>query len=186
MAEPHEEQAIAYRQEVAQAARAIRADEDLTPDAQARKLDELRRSANDRFAALRREHETALDEEIRGLRRKALGPVFRGDPEKVDTETVRMSYRQAQDRAEQLDGQDDALRLLLRAEDSDDVQLVRAIAARAHARGWPKVLAEHARIDPRSAKAQAELDERRALRKDNVRLSTTFGMGLMASENFRR
>ncbi len=144
--------------------RAIQADKDLTADAKARRIAEIRGKTNPEVAKQRTAHGAEAAERRASLQRRLFGLSFKLAATESDKELARMSYRDALAKSDGIASPDDALKALERAGRTGDAMMTRAILCVAHERGWNSVLESHAHTNESFSEGLQELQglERRA------------------------
>lgn len=133
-------------------------DPNLTPNGKREHLEPLHREVTEQISALHAREKAAVKAVKEKLERRAYGlsPSASSDPAKI------RSYRDAADRARQLDNQDDAEEVYQSAVRSGDTILATAILERALVRGWPKIKEDYLE---RNATTRDDLDDLAALAK---------------------
>ncbi len=146
------EQALARQRAYAQSIDAIRSDERLSRVGRRRAMAAAFLKAEEELRHLKQSEHEATTRRRRELERDLFGAGSR----RANTATA--SYRDAEDRAQQLKRPEQALALLSRAERNGDALLARAIAARAWDRTWTPVLDAYAAERPGVLEQLRELD----------------------------
>jgi len=144
--------------------RAIQADKDLTADAKARRIAEIRGKTNPEVAKHRTAHSAETAERRASLQRRLFGLSFKLTATESDKELARMSYRDALSRADGIKSPDDAQKAIFRAQRMGDGMLEKAVLNVAFERAWNSVLETYAATDESFSEALQELQglERRA------------------------
>ncbi len=144
--------------------RAIQADKDLTADAKARRIAEIRGKTNPEVAKQRTAHSAETEERRARLQRRLFGLSFKITATESDKELARMSYRDALSRADSIKSPDDAQKAIFRAQRMGDGMLEKAVLNVAFERAWNSVLETYAATDESFSEALQELQglERRA------------------------
>ena len=144
--------------------RAIQADKDLTADAKARRIAEIRGKTNPEVAKQRTAHGAETEERRARLQRRLFGLSFKITATESDKELARMSYRDALSRADSIKSPDDAQKAIFRAQRMGDGMLEKAVLNVAFERAWNSVLETYAATDESFSEALQELQglERRA------------------------
>lgn len=152
------------RQDAAAATAAVRANTDLSNEAAARKMAQIHVAATRKMADLQQRANAWRQQSVTSAQNAAWGiddiPGAAGN-----RPAISMSYRDAQDRAAQLDTPQEAAALLAQANETDDELLARAIARHVYTLGvaapfpvpaWSAVLDDYLATRPR---AQAAVDK---------------------------
>ncbi len=121
------------RAEFARARQQIESDQDLLPDARQRRITELEKQAHQRLVGLSQDHARRRQVVLTEARRRLFGAA----PESPEG---RRTWRDAVDRAEQLDTPEAAARAVQLALDRGDQELAAAIGSQAIGRGWTQAL----------------------------------------------
>lgn len=147
----------------------IRSDRDLTPEGKQRRMAGLQIEHEKQLFKLRQKRQQALASRQSDLTREIASPSLpQGAGERAAVQTA---YRDALDRADRLESQDDAVKALERARNASDDLWERAIAVRAAQQGWSDVLETFTSRYPHVGKKVRELAEvREALNDPTARL----------------
>jgi hypothetical protein len=137
------EKAMGFRQSAVEKIRAVQADKDLTVGAKARRIAEIRETANKKISELKSAHVKEQYEQSDKLHHRLFGLSFKITATESDKTLERMSYRDALFRADTITKPEDALRLLGRAQMVNDKLLSKAIAAISFERDWAGVLKDY-------------------------------------------
>jgi hypothetical protein len=141
-------------------------DDDLAPLAREARRNELLAQAKKEMAAAREEYDGRLAE----LAGRARTTAFGSAPAPSDGAAT-IAFRDAQDRAERLEHRDETEAAMRRALETGDRTMVKAIARRAHTRGWAEVATMGVDIDLlREVSRLEELSSRQGRRRDQRRL----------------
>ncbi len=158
------EKAANTRRTAEEKIRAIQADKDLTADAKARHIAEIRGKANPEVAKQREAHGAEAAERRASLHRRLFGLSFKLAAMESDKELARMSYRDALAKSDAVASPDEALKALERAGRTGDAMMTKAVLCVSHERGWNSVLESHAHTNESFSEGLQELQglERRA------------------------
>lgn len=135
----------------------IQSDRDLTAQAKAKRIAEIRQTANETLKTLRGEYEKERSERASGLKRQLFGLSFKSTATDADRHLARMNYRDAMFRTDSLKDAREAERLFTRAQTAGDKELMKAIAAKAYETGWGNILDSYAGESPDIASGLEEL-----------------------------
>lgn len=154
----------AIRSNLEQQVAQIRDDRYMSGEGKEMKLAEAFVDARIKMDALRTELEAKVIDERNRLERAAFGP---GTVDPME----RIAHRDAFDRANRLNDQDDAKQLLAQAKISGDDGLARAIMHRAHSRGWTDAIDTWEQYQPGTV---GLINEIRNLPEDNISKTVVF------------
>jgi predicted DsbA family dithiol-disulfide isomerase len=138
--------ALAQKRRLREATEGIQNNRDLTPEAKDRQIAELRANAERALLDLANKEATYITEKLASLRRTIDGPVGTSSTDVIQ-------FRDAQDRAERLDKQSDAERVMERAIRSKDSSLAHAVFQRAIEQGWATVIDKFTEAHPSTSDA---------------------------------
>lgn len=167
------------KQAYARAVETIRADRSLSPEGKAERIAKAWRATSEEIQRLRVEYQKAREQHRQDLERSVFGPTYPHGATEADKVAVRSDYRAALDRAEQVQGAEQAADLLDRAELTSDTVLARAVATVAASRGFTNVLEKYADSRP---EARAAIDELVGFQSDK---KTRFVEGMVLSGPMR-
>ena len=161
-------QAATIRDAFATTVTGLRNDRTLTPPALKLALARAWLAAYAKMATLRSAGNAALNSSLDDLEQAVFGP-----PVALAGAEDTMSWRDAQDRADQVTSEQDAMAMLIRAGRSDDTLLARAVCVRAIAMGWRNVARSYFDEHPDFAAKYGDLvDGRAALSNPRARLQS--------------
>jgi hypothetical protein len=141
-------------------------DADLTPLARKARSDEFHAQAKKEMAAACDEYDRRLAE----LAGRARTSAFGSAPAMSDGAAT-IAFRDAQDRAERLEQRDQAEAAMHRSLEAGDRTMVKAIARRAHIRGWAEVATMGVDVELlREVSGLEQLSSPRGRRRDQRRL----------------
>lgn len=144
------EKAEELRRNVSASRSAINADKTLSQIGKDALLEDITDRAQTTSTELRNQEDKLTNDKRASLERTISGPVG------SDSASI-ISYRDAQDRADKLETQGEAERLMNRALASGDKSLASAVAQAALANGWSKVYEPYAAQNPTIATAVEDL-----------------------------
>jgi DNA repair exonuclease SbcCD ATPase subunit len=141
-------------------------DADLAPFARKERSDEFHAQAKKEMTAAREEYDRRLAE----LAGRARTSAFGSAPASSDGASI-IAFRDAEDRAERLQHRDEAAAAMRRSLETGDRTMVKAIARKAHTRGWADVATMGADVDLLREVSRLEgLSSRQGRRRDQRRL----------------
>ncbi len=153
----------------------IRADEDLTREAKARRIRPLYEEAKREERRLRQERRDGLTERTRAAERKAFAPpALQG----ADPALVQMSYRAALDSVEGITDVAELARKLERATITGDRALARAVAWRANDYGADQVVRTYLDTDEAARRAWTEWADAHTELEQAQQLGVSFSSGV--------
>lgn len=150
---PQQQKALKLKGEYQQLVEDIRNNRTLSAHGKQKELARLYIDYKPRMEALEQEETSTAQTRAKALRRELFGLSGYVDP------NTAISYRDAQDRAANIQDEDAAMSLLNRAELSGDTSLAKAVAAKAFDSGWNRVINEYADANPTSESKFNELIE---------------------------
>jgi uncharacterized glyoxalase superfamily protein PhnB len=138
---------------------AVNADPNLSPSGRQAILDEAREEVQASLDALHARERKAISTSLESLERTLHARLG-------DTGADILAMRDAEERADSLDEQSDAVRAITRALRSDDKSLAYAVIRRANEEGWSEVLDIAAEAHPSAAEALRDIRDLTRFRDD--------------------
>lgn len=136
---------------------AVRLRSELTADAKRARIAVVFDGANKRMEELRASAGAASDEQRKAVTSAAWSLDDIAPTNAVDRAAAAMSYRDAQDRAAQIDNASTAISAMMDANAVGDELMARAVARIAYTLGWPEVVARYTQDRPKAQTALAAL-----------------------------
>jgi hypothetical protein len=137
----------------------VRSDETLSPAGKSEAILSLYREAKSRLDGMREREPRVIQQRIAELERTLFGGASFSD-------TATISRRDAGDRADRVESDDDAVTMYRRARTDDDSALTRALLRRGIGAGWRALLNAHVAAEPLDGDRITELVELRELAED--------------------
>lgn len=170
---PQQQKALNLRGEYQNLVESIRGDRSLSEHGKQKELARLYIDYKPRMQALEAEENSTKQTRLKTLRRDLFGLSGFADP------NTAISYRDAQDRAANIQDEEAAMSLLSRAELSGDTSLAKAVAAKSFESGWSRVINEYADANPTSEAKFQELVDLESYGKGSAGLAQILGAAMI-------
>jgi len=172
---PQQEKALKLKADYQRLVDDIRNNRTLSEHGKRKELAILYIDYKPRMEALEAEENATKETRAKALRRDLFGLSGFADPHAA------ISYRDAQDRAANIQDEDAAMSLLNRAELSGDTSLAKAVAARAFESGWNRVINTYADGNPASEAKFNELIDIESYGRGSAGLAQILGQAMTYS-----
>lgn len=140
----------------------VRADKNLSDVGKAEKIRAFYEKASVEVNTLQEREVTAINAKKTSANTRIFGNEQSFDPGSI------VAYRDAQDRADRLADQNEAIRMYDRAVTGSDRQLERAILQRALSEGWQDIVSKHSENHPLDSASLTEMAEAAYLASDDI------------------
>ncbi len=137
----------------------VRSDRELSAEGKKTRITAAWRKAASETKQLQQELRESRETRRRELQQRVFGPLYPRFANETERQMAQLNFRDALDRADRVTNDEQATRLLERAERSGDTALARAIAAVAAERGYATTLDTYLATRPDDAETVRELSE---------------------------